>query len=308
MAVVLLLSGCGQVPVTGAGAPADLSPNTEETVRSSPPTASTTPYESSPTSIPAVSPTTAVPTRPGLTTPTPGTSAATGSGTAGCPAPSAVPIRQAPGGGRTVALTFDDGPGGATPQIQQVLRRYGVRATFFHVGARSAQSAAQESSLAADGHLVANHSWDHRYPTVIPWDVSFVADQMARAGAVQRANTGVPICFYRPPGGYMTNVMAAASSQRLGVVLWSVDSRDWAQPAVTTPAATAAIVRAATADPGNNPVIVMHAAKASSEPESQVHAHRGNTVAALPRIIEWYHARSYRFVDMAGRSGLSRTA
>jgi len=39
---------------------------------------------------------------------------------------------------KVVALTFDDGPHPAfTPQILDILKRYGVRATFFLIGARA---------------------------------------------------------------------------------------------------------------------------------------------------------------------------
>jgi len=40
----------------------------------------------------------------------------------------------APGRGKTVALTFDDGPGRSTAAIVKVLARYRVPATFFNIG------------------------------------------------------------------------------------------------------------------------------------------------------------------------------
>ena len=67
--------------------------------------------------------------------------------------------------------------------------------------------------------------------------------------------------------------------------------------------ATAAIVKRATAVNGNaHPIVLMHSFKASHEPESQVSSYRGNTIAALPAIIEWYHAHGYHFVRMDGKS------
>lgn len=214
-------------------------------------------------------------------------------------------MRRAPGTGRTVALTFDDGPAGVTPQVRAILRRYGVRATFFHVGERAERHPDQQRALAADGHLIANHTWDHRYPREVPWTVAHVTDQMRRTSQVEAFDDGGgPVCFFRPPGGVMTNVMAAARAQGPTVVMWSNDTLDWAQPTRTTRTATEAIVRRATASPGEHPIVLMHTAKASHEPEADVHADRGNTVAALPQIIEWYQDRGYRFVDVSGASGL----
>lgn len=227
-----------------------------------------------------------------------------------CPSVPLRPVRHAPGTGRTVALTFDDGPGGITPQVRQVLRRHGVRATFFMNGTRSVKWPSQVARLAADGHLIANHGWDHHYPSVTrPWTVHVLRSEMRRTGAALAQATAQvpdrqPMCFYRPPGGILTNVMPAARAQGLTVALWSVDSRDWAQPARTTRSATAQVVRAATADPGEHPVVLLHVAKASHEPASRVSANRGNTLAALHDIIRWYKMRGYRFVDLAGQSGL----
>lgn len=91
-------------------------------------------------------------------------------------------------------------------------------------------------------------------------------------------------------------------------VLWSVDTQDWSQPGYLSAAAQSSIVAKGTdlryANP-SHPIVLMHAGKASPEPESQVSSFRGNTVAALPRIIQWYRARGYRFVAMDGTSGLS---
>jgi peptidoglycan/xylan/chitin deacetylase (PgdA/CDA1 family) len=44
----------------------------------------------------------------------------------------------APGSGKTVALTFDDGPGKSTWSILQILRKYRVPATFFNLGMNAA--------------------------------------------------------------------------------------------------------------------------------------------------------------------------
>jgi peptidoglycan/xylan/chitin deacetylase (PgdA/CDA1 family) len=50
-----------------------------------------------------------------------------------------------------VALTFDDGPGAATPQVLDVLQRAGVHATFLSSGGTQQQirRCCEESSRAA---------------------------------------------------------------------------------------------------------------------------------------------------------------
>ncbi|NYH87778.1 polysaccharide deacetylase family protein [Actinopolymorpha rutila] len=224
-----------------------------------------------------------------------------------CPPPEDKVVRSAPGEGKTVALTFDDGPGPAMLAIANVLRSKGVTATFFDTGAHDAADPAAVTKVAAMGFLVGNHTWDHNYPAGTPsgWTVGYLRDQLARTSAQQRRLTGRPTCFFRPPGGYLTNVRTVASGEGMSTVLWSVDARDWAQPGYADPDAVAKIVDRATsldADNRRHPIVLMHAAKASHEDESKVSSYRGNTVAALPRIIDWYAERGYRFVDLLGRT------
>ncbi len=223
----------------------------------------------------------------------------------GCPAPRGT-VGWAPGAGKTIALTFDDGPGVSSPQILAVLRTKGVRATFFDTGLHDAQFPAATRQLAADGQLVADHTWDHLYPGQVwgGWSYGYLSDQLARTNAQQASLTGHSSCFFRPPGGFRSPDLAAAvQAHGMSTVLWSVDSKDWQQPGVTTRAATATIV--ANAEAGTNqahPILLMHTAKASHEPEWQVSSNRSNTVAALPAVIDFYRARGYQFVDLLGRN------
>lgn len=218
--------------------------------------------------------------------------------------------RTAPGAGKTVALTFDDSRPEYMGQVLSVLRRYNVRATFFNVGKYDAGMPSLLKSAVADGHLVEDHTWDHAYPGAANgnWSVPYLSDQIKRTAAQQRALTGQPVCFFRPPGGDMHNVTAAVRANGMQAVLWSVDTQDWSQPPYLSPAAQNSIVAKGTdlryANP-SHPIVLMHDGKASPEPESKVSSFRGNTLAALPRIIEWYRARGYRFVAMDGTSGLN---
>jgi peptidoglycan/xylan/chitin deacetylase (PgdA/CDA1 family) len=219
--------------------------------------------------------------------------------------------RTAPGAGKTVALTFDDSRPEYMPAVLAVLRKYNVRATFFNVGKYDARMPAVLKSAAAQGHLIEPHTWDHAYPTAANgyWAVAYLSNQIKTTAAQQRALTGKPTCFFRPPGGHMNNVNAATKLNNMRTVLWSVDTQDWSQPPYLSATAQAAILKKGTdlryANP-SHPIVLMHAGKASNEPESRVSSFRGNTVAALPKIIAWYKARGYRFVAMDGTSGLVR--
>lgn len=240
--------------------------------------------------------------------PTPGATAGRPTSSAAphrCPTPAESAISSAPGTGKTVALTFDDGAAPAMLSIADILRSKGVTATFFNTGAHDSANPNVVRQVASMGFLIANHTWDHDYPDQASsgWTVDYLRDQMARTSALQQRLTGRPVCFFRPPGGNLTNVLTAASAEGMSTVLWSVDARDWAQPGENDPEYVAKIVERATSlDPEDDqhPIVLMHAAKASHEPESQVSSFRGNTIAALPQIIDWYADHGYRFVDLLG--------
>ncbi|WP_415852416.1 polysaccharide deacetylase family protein, partial [Streptomyces albus] len=81
-----------------------------------------------------------------------------------------------------VALTFDDGPDArSTPYFLRELDRLGVRATFFLQGAAVLRHRGLVRSMAAEGHELAVHCWEHKPP----WLPRPVADRedLARAAA-----------------------------------------------------------------------------------------------------------------------------
>lgn len=64
-------------------------------------------------------------------------------------------------GTKTLALTFDDGPSAFTPELLDLLAQNQVHATFFIVGTRAAHHAATLERMAREGHVLANHSFNH---------------------------------------------------------------------------------------------------------------------------------------------------
>jgi len=288
--LALLLAGCAMSPPPGSLASTPL------------PTGVVTVIPTSPESTtPASSPSSSAPSAPASSPTSTGTPAAPKPTT--CARPAGGFLRVAPGKGRTVALTFDDGPGPADLAIVQILDSYGIHATFFETGAHAAASPAIVKLLTSHGELIGDHSWDHQYPSRVAggWTQGYLNGQFRRTNRELRTLTGAPVCFVRPPGGFQQNVLAAAAQLRMTTALWSVDSLDWRQPSRTTAAATAAIVAKATATGGSrHPIVLMHSAKASHESDLLVSPFRGNTVAALPAVIEWYRSHGYRFVTLDG--------
>jgi peptidoglycan/xylan/chitin deacetylase (PgdA/CDA1 family) len=61
----------------------------------------------------------------------------------------------------TIALTFDDGPNAHTAEVLDALKEMNVKATFFIVGRQAHKNPKLLARIAAEGHLLANHSADH---------------------------------------------------------------------------------------------------------------------------------------------------
>lgn len=287
VAGVLALTACAQTPAQTRPQVQPEQSSQQLTTQTAAPTASDSSASEAPTSAES-------------------TSASTGSTTAAeCAAPPSGFVRQAPGEGKTVALTFDDGPAYADLQILKVLQRYDVKATFFETGANASENPDIVKALVDGGQLVADHSWDHQYPAAVNggWTVKYLTSELTRTDDTLSAITGAPVCFYRPPGGYTDNVLKATAPLKLTAVMWSIDTEDWRQPSKTTSSATSAIVAAATKiGTQTHPIVLMHSGKASHEPDSAVSPNRSNTVAALADIIDWYQAKGFTFVRMDGVS------
>jgi peptidoglycan/xylan/chitin deacetylase (PgdA/CDA1 family) len=171
----------------------------------------------------------------------------------------------APGSGKTVALTFDDGPGKSTWSILQILRKYRVPATFFNLG----------MNAAARPHLLRHE----------------LAREMDEMSAEQQRITGTRPCVFRPPfGAYNRTTLRLAQERRMRVWLWSVDTEDWKAEGSGAARWVDRIIRLAE-DEGirlRNPVVLMH-----NQPI-------GNpaTVSALPTIIRFFQRHHYHFVKL----------
>jgi peptidoglycan/xylan/chitin deacetylase (PgdA/CDA1 family) len=125
-----------------------------------------------------------------------------------------------------VALTFDDGPGAATPAILETLAKYQAPATFFQIGINAlANPPLVERVYNTYNMIIGNHSWDHPdFHTLTP---EAQADQVNRnislLGGFQ-----TPKFFRYPYGNSTCETNELVHSLGYKIVGWHVDSCDWA--------------------------------------------------------------------------------
>ncbi|MBO4265334.1 MAG: polysaccharide deacetylase family protein [Clostridia bacterium] len=137
-------------------------------------------------------------------------------------------IRQVNTDKMKIALTFDDGPHKTqTDEILDLLASYNIRATFFTVGENAKKYPEKIKRILAEGHEIGSHTYTH--PQVNNLDYDALADELEKTEAAL-----YDICSYkpkllRPPCGVCSsNVKKAAKNFGYDIILWSVDTKDWA--------------------------------------------------------------------------------
>jgi len=177
-------------------------------------------------------------------------------------------------GPQVVALTIDDGPSPVyTPPVLAILRRYGVTASFSMIGRNAAAFPGIAREVAAAGHTIVNHTWNHYNLGYVP--AAAVQDEIARAtGAIHAATGERPGMFRAPYGVWPPAVFSYCAKAGLTPLAWSVDPRDWSRPGVR------AIVRDIESDTRTGSIILEHDGGGN----------RSQTVAALkiwlPRLLD----------------------
>ncbi len=191
---------------------------------------------------------------------------------------------------KTVALTFDDGPGRDTARILTILSANHVAATFFNLGGNESRSTTLVRTEHNYGFALGDHTWDHA--SLPGLSASAQATEMDRERVEQSSITGAYPCLFRPPyGSYNTSTLVLAQRRGMRVWNWSVDTEDWkAAGSASSYWVDRIRSRAEAGGSQAHPVILMHNQPAGNPA----------TVAALPAIISYYRARGYAFVDLLG--------
>ncbi|GBF74204.1 delta-lactam-biosynthetic de-N-acetylase [Paenibacillus sp. 598K] len=125
-------------------------------------------------------------------------------------------------------LTFDNGyENGFTPKILDVLKEKRVPAAFFVTGQYIQDQPELLQRMAAEGHLIGNHSWHH--PDMTTLGAAKIKEELERVKEEVLAMTPqLTMSYLRPPRGIF-NERALAEARKLGYtsVFWSVAYKDW---------------------------------------------------------------------------------
>ena len=134
---------------------------------------------------------------------------------------------------KAIAFTFDDGPDPLyTPQVLDIFRKAGGRATFFMVGRMMERHPDIVRAVVDAGHEIGNHTWSH--PKLTELDAEARVQELEDMDRLIRNRTGRAPTAFRPPFfDYDEDV--AALCGRFGYRVFgavNTDARDWDMPGV----------------------------------------------------------------------------
>lgn len=186
---------------------------------------------------------------------------------------------------KKVALTFDDGPDQHTQKVVEKLNKFNVKATFFMIGQKISSQSSLVKSMHQQGHLLANHSWDHTKASQYQDADSYWSEQIAPTNQIIQETTGLIPTLFRPPYGNISDPqILKLIDNKIKTVIWSIDTQDWNDNINT------------------KENVASHAIK-HAHPEAIILMHDGGgnrqgTVDALSDIIEHYRQLNYQFVTV----------
>jgi peptidoglycan-N-acetylglucosamine deacetylase len=183
---------------------------------------------------------------------------------------------------KVVALTFDDGPRHET--VDEILASLGgAKATFFVCGAELHDQPGVAEKLVAAGHQLGNHTWSHERM----WFKSqeFIASEFERTDALIRAaGWRGPIPVRAPYCKKLVGLPWYLARTKRVHVTFDVEPESF--PQIDRDPARIESYVLERVRPGS--IVLLH----------PWYSNRGNTRAALPKIVAALRARGYEFVTV----------
>ncbi len=181
---------------------------------------------------------------------------------------------------KVIYLTFDAGyENGNVARVLDTLRDEGVPGAFFILGHVAEANADLVRRMAAEGHLVCNHTFTHKC-MVGATEEAFAAE-LKRLEDACLASTGVTVAkYFRPPEGKFDLCMLE-QAEHLGyrTIFWSFAYADWDNAHQPDPAAAK---RKILDNVHNGGVLLLHPTSATN-------------AAVLGDVIRTLRADGYRF-------------
>ncbi len=189
-------------------------------------------------------------------------------------------------------LTFDDGPSSnITPQILQILKDQGVKATFFVLGSRVELYPELVKQEYNEGHYIANHGYSHKYDSIYSSPTAVLDEYNHTEEVIRKAigNENYSSHLFRFPGGssggkyadMKKEAMKVLDDNNIAHINWNALTND----AVGKPTAESIVNDLKSTAKGKNKIVIL------------MHDSGGKQLTAdkLPEIISYLKAEGYEF-------------
>ena len=184
---------------------------------------------------------------------------------------------------KIVAITIDDGYGEIDP-VLDVLKSHRVKATFFMLGEIAEKNPEAMQRIVNEGHLLANHSYNHPEFTTLTHEEILWQLEEGRNALLEASGYDPHPYFRYPYGSQSITTNAILSEQGWEPFYWTQNTWDWMYEENTEEGAEF-IYQEAIKDAPDESIVLLHT-------QSQ------STISALPDIIKWYRRQGYDFVTV----------
>ena len=183
---------------------------------------------------------------------------------------------------KVLFISFDDGPHESiTPQVLDLLKSHGAKATFFCLGKNIIKNPSIFERILSEGHAVGNHGHQH----LNGWstnDDAYIEDVMEADKLIQSN-------LFRPPYGRLKSRQAKHLKEvGFQIIMWSLLSADYDRR-ISKEACAMRILKHL--KPGK--IILLHDSEKAAV----------NMLHALEALLEYALKRGYRFEAMPYKKG-----
>jgi peptidoglycan/xylan/chitin deacetylase (PgdA/CDA1 family) len=183
-----------------------------------------------------------------------------------------------------VLFTFDDGPAlDKTPKVLDLLDQHKIKAVFFvngwhFMGTKASDEKAKEllREMHRRGHYVGNHTVHHYFLCGKVYSLRAASEIEDNAAMIQAAMGVRPELFRTPFGAHCPTLSATLAGLGVKHTGWDIDPQDWK---VQNAAVIEQRVTAALKTLRRRAILLLHDVQ-------------GETVKALPRILDWLDAEN----------------
>lgn len=185
---------------------------------------------------------------------------------------------------KIIALTFDDGPNEPyTSLILSVLRKQGVHATFFVLGENAVRFPMTVSRIVMEGHVIGNHTMDHA-----PLALKSRAEILREIEEWEKVVGMTTDKLFRAPHGWKSPFLSSVLREKgYALIGWTRGVWDSDRPGADV------LFDRITRHPEKGMILLLHDGE-----DTKIGRDRSQTVAVLPRVIEYYRNLGYRFVTL----------